>query len=46
MSTKKLSKKLQMINCKTLLVAVDIGMHKNTGYAPITNQQLNLILFL
>lgn len=33
MSTKKLSKKLKIINFKTLLVTVDIGKYKNTGYA-------------
>lgn len=33
MSTKKLSKKLKMINTKTLLVTVDIGKYRNTGYA-------------
>lgn len=33
MSTKKLRKKLKMINSKTLLVTVDIGKYKNTGYA-------------
>jgi transposase len=33
MSAKKLSKKLKMINSKTLLVTVDIGKYRNTGYA-------------
>lgn len=33
MSTNKLRKKLKMINSKTLLVTVDIGKYKNTGYA-------------
>lgn len=33
MPTKKLSKKLRMINFKTLMVTVDIGNYKNTGYA-------------
>jgi len=33
MPTEKLSKKLQMINFKTILVTVDNGKYKNSGYA-------------